>query len=55
MDLAEEKGASLWLVTLPIEEFGFTIHKVAFHDALTFEITGNLYILQHVKVVPSYL
>ena len=34
MDLASEKGASSWLTTLPIEEFGFTLHKGAFRDAL---------------------
>ena len=35
MDLAQENGASSWLTSLPIEEFGFTLHKGAFHDALT--------------------
>ena len=34
MDLASEKGASSWLTTLPIEEYGFTLHKGVFHDAL---------------------
>jgi hypothetical protein len=34
MDLAQEKGASSWLTSLPIEEFGFALHKGAFHDAL---------------------
>ena len=34
MDLAQEKGASSWLTLLPIEEFGFSLHKDAFHDAL---------------------
>ena len=34
MDLAQEKGASSWLTSLPIEEFGFTLHKRAFFDAL---------------------
>ena len=34
MDLAQVKGASSWLTSLPIEEFGFTLHKGAFHDAL---------------------
>ena len=32
--LAQEKGASGWLNTLPIEEHGFTLHKGAFRDAL---------------------
>ena len=34
MDLAQEKGASSWLTSLPIEEFGFSLHKGAFWDAL---------------------
>ena len=34
IDLAQEKGASSWLTSLPIAEFGFTLHKGAFHDTL---------------------
>ncbi|KAF3980765.1 MAG: hypothetical protein HFP76_00405 [Methylococcales symbiont of Iophon sp. n. MRB-2018] len=34
MELASEKGASNWLTSLPIEEFGFCLHKGAFMDAL---------------------
>ena len=34
MELAQEKGASSWLTALPIKEFGFALHKRAFHDAL---------------------
>ena len=34
MSLAQESGASSWLTTLPIEEFGFALHKGAFRDAL---------------------
>ena len=34
MELAQEKGASSWLTALPVEEFGFALHKGAFHDAL---------------------
>ena len=34
MELASEKGASSWLTTLPIEEFGFCLCKGAFADAL---------------------
>ena len=34
MDLSQEKGASNWLTTLPVEEFGFHLHKGAFRDAL---------------------
>ena len=34
MALAQEKGASSWLTALPVSEFGFTLHKSAFRDAL---------------------
>ena len=34
MDLANEKGASNWLTSLPIEGFGFCLHKGAFTNAL---------------------
>ena len=34
MTLAQEKCASSWLTTLPINEFGFALHKSAFRDAL---------------------
>ena len=33
MDLAQEKGASHWLTTLPLSEYGFSLHKGAFRDA----------------------
>ena len=35
VDLAQEKGASVWLTTRPIEEFGFALHKSAFRDAIS--------------------
>ncbi|XP_064389143.1 uncharacterized protein LOC135337174 [Halichondria panicea] len=34
LDLASERGASNWLTSLPISEFGFSLHKGAFVDAL---------------------
>ena len=34
LQLAGEKGASSWLSVLPIREFGFTLHKRHFVDAL---------------------
>ena len=34
VQLSSEKGASLWLSVLPIEEHGFALHKGAFRDAL---------------------
>ena len=34
MNLATEKGASSWLTTFPLEEYGFALHKSALQDAL---------------------
>ena len=34
VDLAQEKGASSWLTSLPLDEFGFSLSKWAFRDAL---------------------
>ena len=35
IELAKEKGASIWLSSLPVQEHGFFLHKVGFHDALS--------------------
>ena len=42
MDLAQERGASTWLTTQPIQEFGFTLHKSAFQDALALRYNWQL-------------
>ena len=34
VDLAQKTGASSWLTSLPIEKFGFTLHKSTFCDAI---------------------
>ena len=34
MDLAQEKGASTWITSLPLEDYGFSLHKGAFRDAM---------------------
>ena len=34
MDLSQEKGASNWLTVLPLDQYGFSLHKSAFRDAL---------------------
>ena len=34
VELASVKGASNWLTTLPLNEYGFVLHKSAFRDAL---------------------
>ena len=35
MKLVSEKGALSWLTVLPLEKFGFKLHKSVFHDALS--------------------
>ena len=35
LELASEKGASLWLTALPLERHGFALHKSAFRDAIS--------------------
>ena len=34
MELASEKGASNWLSALPLEKYGFVLHKGAFRVML---------------------
>ena len=34
-ELASEKGSSSWLTTLPLEEYGFTLNKQEFYDAIS--------------------
>ena len=34
IQLASEKGASIWLTSLPLDEFGLSLHKRAFTDAI---------------------
>ena len=34
IDFASVKGASSWLIALPLLEYGFSLHKSAFQDAL---------------------
>ena len=43
MDLAQEIGASTWLTVLPVEEFGFSLHKGAFRDALALRYGWSLH------------
>ena len=34
VDLAQEKGASIWLTALPLKDYGFALHRAAFHHAM---------------------
>ena len=64
MELASEKGASNWLTSLPIEEFGFCLHKGAFRDALALRygwppsnvplhcVCGSTFTVEHVLSCP---
>ncbi len=42
MELAQERGASSWLTTIPIAEHGFCLHKGAFVDALALRYSWPL-------------
>ena len=42
ISLASEKGASVWLTCLPIEEFGFSLHRRAFLDSLALRYGWSL-------------
>ena len=33
-ELAQDKGSSNWLTTLPLEKYGFSLNKSEFHDTL---------------------
>ena len=48
MDLSMEKGASNWLTVLPVvDEFGFTLHKITFRDALALRYGWSLHQIPH--------
>ena len=42
MDLSQEKGTSNWLTILLVKEYGFSLHKGAFRDALALRYGWNL-------------
>ena len=42
MELAQERGASSWLSTLPLEEHGFALHKGGFRDAISLRYLWDL-------------
>ncbi len=64
MELAQERGASSWLTTLPIAEHGFCLHKGAFVDALALRygwplartpmtcVCGSNFTAEHVPLAP---
>ena len=47
MTVASEKGASSWLLTLPIAGHGFDLHKGAFRDALCLQYGWRPHFLYH--------
>ena len=38
VDCSRVKGASSWLSALPLDEYGFSLHKGEFRDAILFEV-----------------
>ena len=42
VNLASEKGASSWLTALPLKEFGYTLNKQQFADALALRYNLNM-------------
>ena len=54
MDLSMEKGASNWLTVLPVDEFGFTLHKGAFRDALALRYGWSLHQIPHTCPVAQH-
>ena len=42
-DLAMTRGASAWLPALPFTEYGFTLHKAAFYDAIALRYSWPLH------------
>ena len=55
MELSQEKGASTWLTTLPIDEHGFALHKAAFRTAFHSDMVGCFRIHHLTAVVDSHL
>ena len=58
-ELVNERGASNWLTTLPLEEHGFSLSKEAFRDALCLkntrlliEIPSNCVSVKRISVEP---
>ena len=41
VDLTRERGSSIWLTALPLQQHGFTLHKGAFHDAIALRYGWN--------------
>ena len=41
-EIAQEKGASSWLIALPIKKFGFALHKSEFRDAICLRYNWSL-------------
>ena len=47
MELSQEKGASAWLTSLPVDDHGFALHKSAFRDALNLSGMAGHYKIHH--------
>ena len=51
MDLAVEKDASAWVTALPLDEYGFALHKSAFKMLLPCVMAGFCFALLHTVLV----
>ena len=54
LDHTTIKGASTWLSALPLFEYGFVLHKAAFHDAIVLCYGWPLLVLGNIPVIPVY-
>ena len=55
MEIASEKGASSWLTVLPIQEYGYRLHKGSFRDVLcmTTCVCHNAFSVEHCLSCPN--
>jgi hypothetical protein len=49
LDLLSEKGASSWLTSLPLKEYGFLLNKLEFFDAIALRYNLTLSALNRPK------
>jgi hypothetical protein len=65
VQLSQQKGASLWLTSMPIERHGYTLHKSDFKDAIALRydlplqrlpshcVCGHLFSVDHAMTCPT--
>ena len=45
--ISQERGASAWLTSLPIDDHEFSLHKSAFRDPLSLQYMAGHYKIHH--------